>query len=128
MNIEETMPDFRKSLLDADEHLDIKINRFGGSTTPAIMWKAFFLHCTWWHKIWSPSSRYVQNNVVIEVSPPLNGQLNASGLFTTTLTINPEEQLELENKTLDSAQFFVVAIIEVCLLLVPFLFEVEHIF
>ena len=36
------MPDFRKSLLDADEHLDIKINRFGGSTTPAIMWKAFF--------------------------------------------------------------------------------------
>ena len=64
----ETMPDFRKSLLDADEHLDIKINRFGGSTTPAIMWKAFFLHCTWWHKIWSPSSRYVQNNVMIEVS------------------------------------------------------------
>ena len=42
MKIEETMPDFRKSLLDADEHLDIKINRFGGSTTPAIMWKAFF--------------------------------------------------------------------------------------
>ena len=65
---------------------------------------------------------------MIEVSPPLIGQLNASGLFTTTLTINPEEQLELENKTLGSAQFFVVAIIEVCLLLVPFLFEVEHIF
>ena len=65
---------------------------------------------------------------MIEVSPPLNGQLNASGLFTTTLTINPEEQLELENKILDLAQFFVVAIIEVCLLLVPFLFEVEHIF
>ena len=42
MKIEETMSDFRKSLLDADEHLDIKINRFGGSTTPAIMWKAFF--------------------------------------------------------------------------------------
>ena len=65
---------------------------------------------------------------MIEVSPTLNGQLNASGLFTTTLTINPEEQLELENKILDSAQFFVVAIIEVCLLLVPFLFEVEHFF
>ena len=27
------MPDFRLSLLDADEHLDIKINRFGVSTT-----------------------------------------------------------------------------------------------
>ena len=65
---------------------------------------------------------------MIEVSPTLNGQLNAGGLFTTTLTINPEEQLELENKTLDSAQFFVVAIIEVCLLVVPFLFEVEHFF
>ena len=35
------MPDFRLSLLDADEHLDIKINRFGIiSTTP--MWKAYF--------------------------------------------------------------------------------------
>ena len=31
--IEKTMPDFRLSLLDADEHLDIKINRFGVSTT-----------------------------------------------------------------------------------------------
>ena len=30
---EKTMPDFRLSLLDADEHLDIKINRFGVSTT-----------------------------------------------------------------------------------------------
>ena len=65
---------------------------------------------------------------MIEVAPPLNGQLNPSGLFTTTLTINPEEQLELENKILDLAQFFVVAIIEVCLLFVPFLFEVEHFF
>ena len=33
------MSDFILSLLDADEHLDIKINRFGGSTTPAICGK-----------------------------------------------------------------------------------------
>ena len=44
--LKETTPDFRLSLLDADEHLDIKINRFGGSTTPAICGK-HVLHWGW---------------------------------------------------------------------------------
>ena len=44
--LEETTSDFILSLLDADEHLDIKINRFGGSTTPAICGK-HVLHWGW---------------------------------------------------------------------------------
>ena len=74
--LEETTSDFILSLLDADEHLDIKINRFGGSTTPAICGK---------HVLHSYSGLYLMAQ---GLKPSLQFQLCAKNLIEVFLSHN----------------------------------------
>ena len=90
------MPDFRLSLLDADEHLDIKINRFGGSTTQSAVCGKQVLRwgvdCTWRHKVGNPSSEFQLLCAKNLISLSHNYQSNEVLIFTTRFRYQSQEQ------------------------------------